>query len=53
VAAAVGPAVQVLSDAAFSAERFAGTRRADASAILLALALLLAATELGVATLTR
>lgn len=53
VAAAIGPTVHVLSDAAFSAERFAGTRRADASGVLLALALLLAATELGVATLTR
>jgi len=53
VAAALGPTVQVLSDAAFADERFAGTRRADASAMLLALALLLAATELGVATLTR
>ena len=53
VAAALGPTVQVLSDAAFAAQRFAGTRRADASAMLLALALLLAATELGVATLTR
>jgi hypothetical protein len=53
VAAAFGPAALVLSDTRFAAERFAGTRRADASAILLALALLLAATELGVATLTR
>ncbi|HEV8398804.1 MAG TPA: VWA domain-containing protein [Gemmatimonadales bacterium] len=53
VAAALGPSVQVLSDVAFAAERFAGTRRADASAILLVLALLVAATELGVATLTH
>lgn len=53
VAAAFGPTAQVLDDARFAAERFAGTRRADASALLLALALLLAATELGVATLTR
>ena len=53
VAAAFGPTVQVLDEARFAAERFAGTRRADASALLLVLALLLAATELGVATLTR
>lgn len=57
VAAALGgggrSTVQVLSDAAFAAEAFAGTRRADASAILLALALLVAAAEMGVATLTR
>jgi len=53
VAAALGPTAQLLDDARFAAERFAGTRRSDASAILLALALLLAATELGVATLTR
>ncbi len=43
----------VLNDAAFAAERFAGTRRVDASGLLLALALLVAAVELGVATLTR
>ena len=53
VAAALGRDVLLLDDARFAAERFAGTRRADASGILLALALLLAATELGVATLTR
>jgi len=53
VAAAFGPTALTLNDARFAAERFAGTRRADASALLLALALLLAATELGVATLTR
>ncbi len=53
VATAFGPAAQLLNDARFAAERFAGTRRADASALLLVLALLLAATELGVATLTR
>ncbi len=46
-------AAEVLDDAAFAAERFAGTRRADASGLLLGLALLLAAVELGVATLTR
>ncbi len=45
--------VEVLSANALSAERFAGTRRADASAILLVLALLLAAIELAVATRTR
>ncbi len=53
VAAAFGPAALMLSDTRFAAERFAGTRRADASALLLVLALLLAATELGVATVTR
>ena len=53
VAAAFGPTALVLDDARFAAERFAGTRRADASGLLLVLALLLAATELGVATLTR
>jgi hypothetical protein len=53
VAAAFGPTALVLNDARFAAERFAGTRRADVSGLLLALALLLAATELGVATLTR
>ncbi len=44
---------EVLSDARFAAELFSGTRRADGSAFLLVLALLLAATELGVATRTR
>ena len=53
VAAAFGPTALLLNDARFAAERFAGTRRADASAVLLVLAVLLAATELGVATLTR
>jgi hypothetical protein len=53
VAGAFGAGALVLDDAQFAAERFAGTRRADASGILLALALLLAAAELGVATLTR
>jgi hypothetical protein len=53
VAAAFGPAALMLSDTRFAAERFAGTRRADVSALLLVLALLLAATEIGVATLTR
>lgn len=43
----------VLDDARFAAERFAGTRRLDVSGLLLALALILAAVELGVATLTR
>jgi hypothetical protein len=53
VAGAFGPTALVLDEARFAAERFAGTRRADASGLLLALALLLAVTELGVATLTR
>jgi aerotolerance regulator-like protein len=44
---------EVLDDAAFATERFAGTRRADVSGFLLALALVLAAVELGVATLTH
>src|SRR5206468_12479682 len=43
----------VLSADRFGAEGFSGTRRADASGILLLLALLLAAAELGVATRTR
>jgi hypothetical protein len=51
-AAALGGA-EVLDDRRFAGERFAGTRRADASGVLLVLALLLAAAELGVATLTR
>ncbi len=43
----------VLDTAALAGARFAGTGRRDASGVLLALALLLAAVELGVATLTR
>jgi len=43
----------VLDDAAFAAAAFAGTRRADGSGFLLLLALLLAAVELAVATLTH
>lgn len=43
----------VLDDARFAAERFAGSRRLDVSGLLLALALILAAVELGVATLTH
>ncbi len=43
----------VLSADRFAAEGFSGMRRADASGILLILALLLAAAELGVATRTR
>ncbi len=43
----------VLDDAAFAAARFAGTGRSDMSGFLLALALLLALVELGVATLSR
>jgi hypothetical protein len=44
---------EVLDAEHFAAERFSGTRRADASGILLVLALVLAAVELGVATRTR
>jgi Aerotolerance regulator N-terminal len=44
---------EVLDSAGLAAARFAGTGRRDASGPLLALALLLAAVELGVATLTR
>lgn len=44
---------EVFDDAGLVAARFAGTGRRDASAPLLALALLIAAVELGVATLTR
>jgi hypothetical protein len=44
---------EVLADDRFATERFAGTRRADASAVMLVLALILAAVELGVATRTR
>ena len=43
----------VLGADRFAAEGFSGTRRADVSGILLLLALLLAAAELGVATRTR
>jgi len=43
----------VLDEAGFAAAGFAGARRAEVSGLLLALALLLAAVELGVATLTR
>jgi hypothetical protein len=43
----------VLSADRFAAEGFSGTRRADAGGILLVLAVLLAAAELGVATRTR
>jgi hypothetical protein len=53
--AAMGGAAraEVLDDDHFARERFAGTRRADASGVMLVLALLLAAVELGVATRTR
>lgn len=44
---------EVLDANRFAAERFSGTRRADISGLLLILALLLAAIELGVATRTR
>src|SRR5712664_1870954 len=43
----------VLTADRFASELFSGTRRADASGLLLVLALLLAAAELGVATRTR
>jgi hypothetical protein len=42
-----------LDEARFSAARFSGTRRAEASGWLLALALLVAIAELGVAALTH
>jgi len=45
--------VDVLSADRLAVERFSGRRRADASGILIVLALLLAAAELGVATRTR
>jgi len=48
-----GDRVAVLSAERFAAERFSGARRVDASWMLLVLALLLAAAELGVATRTR
>lgn len=48
-----GDRVEVLSADRFAAERFSGRRRADASGMLLLLALLLAVVELGVATRTR
>jgi hypothetical protein len=44
---------EVFADDRFAAERFAGTRRVDVSGVLLALALLVAAVELGIATLTH
>jgi hypothetical protein len=44
---------ELVDDAGFAAARFAGGARADASGALLALAVLLAAVELGVATFTR
>ena len=54
-AAALGGAarVAVLNAERFADERFSGTRRADISGLLLVLALVLAAVELGVATRTR
>ena len=45
--------VEVLEAERFAAERFSGTKRADVSGVLIVLALLLAAAELGVATRTR
>jgi hypothetical protein len=53
VTAALAEGVQVLTDSRFVAEQFGGARRADVSGMLLVLGLLLAAAELGVATLTR
>jgi hypothetical protein len=47
------PGARVLEEAAFAAERFAGTRRADVSGLLLGLAFLLAAAELAVASMRR
>ncbi len=44
---------ELVDDVGFAAARFAGGAYADASGALLALALLLAAVELGVATVTR
>ena len=44
---------EIMRDADFAAAAFAGPRLADAGGVLLVLALLLAAAELGVATLTR
>jgi hypothetical protein len=44
---------RALDEARFAATRFAGTHRADMSGLLLALALLVAALEVGVAALTR
>ena len=44
---------EIVRDADFAAAAFAGPRLADAGGVLLVLALLLAAAELGVATLTR
>ena len=48
-----GDQVELLDAERFAAERFSRTRRADISGLLLVLALLLAAAELGVATRTR
>ena len=45
--------VEVLPTDQFAAARFAGTRRADLSTVLLVIALILAALELGVATRTH
>jgi hypothetical protein len=47
------PGARVLDETALAAERFTGTRRADVSGLLLALALLLAAVELAVASMSR
>jgi hypothetical protein len=41
---------ELLDEAQFAAQEYAGTRRTDMSGLLLALALLVAGVELGVAT---
>ena len=47
------PGARVLDEAGLAAERFAGARRADVSGLLLGFALLLAAIELAVASMSR
>jgi len=47
------PGARVLDEVGLAAERFAGTRRADVSGLLLGFALLLAAIELAVASMSR
>lgn len=47
------PGARVLDEAGLAAERFAATRRADVSGLLLGFALLLAAIELAVASMSR
>jgi hypothetical protein len=50
---ALGGSARVLDDARLARARFTGPKRADVSAVLLALAIVLAAVELAVATRTR